>query len=60
MFGFIGSSDSHNAATNIEENNQIGKSGLQDPAPKVRLAQSPTAARFRENSVPGIVDVWAT
>ncbi len=58
-FGFIGSSDSHNAATNTEEDNQIGKSGLQDPTPKERLAKTSTAARLRENSVAGIAGVWA-
>ncbi len=59
-FGFIGSSDSHNAASNVEEDNQIGKSGLQDPTPKERLANTITGARLRKNLVAGVAGVWAT
>ena len=58
-FGFIGSSDSHNSASNVEENNQIGKSGNQDPTAKDRLADSFAAARLRKNLVAGLAGVWA-
>ena len=58
-FGFIGSSDCHNAASNVEEDNQIGKSGVQDPTPKERLANTPTAAILRKNLVAGLAGVWA-
>lgn len=58
-FGFIGSSDSHNAASNIEEDNHTGRSGLQDATPKERLANTTFARMLRENSVAGLAGVWA-
>lgn len=58
-FGFIGSSDSHNSATNAEEENHIGRSGLQDATPIERLANTTFASMIRENSVAGLAGVWA-
>lgn len=58
-FGFIGSSDSHNSASNAEEDNHIGRSGLQDPTPLERLANTTFASMIRANSVAGLAGVWA-
>lgn len=59
-FGVIGSTDCHNGASNIDENNNIGKSGLQDPTAKIRMANLPSGPRNRQVSVAGVAGVWAT
>ena len=58
-FGFIGSSDGHNGASNTEENNNIGKSGLQDATPEVRLGKTDANKRNRQVAVAGLAGVWA-
>lgn len=59
-FGVIGSTDCHNGASNFEEDNNIGKSGLQDPTPVVRMGNAPANVRNRDVSVAGLAGVWAT
>ena len=59
QFGFIGSTDCHNGASNHEEDNNIGKSGLQDPTPEVRMNKSPSSIRKMQTSVSGLAGVWA-
>lgn len=59
QFGVIGSTDAHNGASNFEEDNNVGKSGLQDPTAKKRMSDSPASARNRQNSVGGLAGVWA-
>ena len=58
-FGFIGSTDCHNGASNIEEDNNIGKSGLQDPTAEIRMSQTIAQTRNRQGSVGGVAGVWA-
>ena len=58
-FGVIGSSDSHNGGPNVEENNNIGKSGMKDPTPEVRLKNDKAGPRNRKSSVAGLAAVWA-
>ena len=57
-FGFIGSSDSHNAATAVEEDNYFGKIGLADPTPALRL-NPPEARLTKFMSAAGLAGVWA-
>ena len=59
QFGMIGSTDCHNGVSNIDENNNIGKSGVQDHTPEVRLSDTPASTRNREASVAGVAGVWA-
>ena len=59
-FGVIGSSDGHNGASNIEEANNIGKAGVQDPTPAIRLAKTKNSVRKLETGVAGVAGVWAT
>jgi len=57
-FGFIGSSDGHNGASAVEEDNFMGKLGVVDAKPEFRLDES----RERPNrywSAAGIAGVWA-
>ena len=57
-FGLIGSSDSHNAATAVEENNYFGKIGLADATPALRLnPPEPRLTKFM--SAAGLAGVWA-
>jgi len=58
-FGVIGSTDCHNGASNIEEDNSIGKSGVQDHTPEIRMNATPASAVNRQASVGGIAGVWA-
>lgn len=58
-FGVIGSTDCHNGASNIEEDNQIGKSGLQDPTPEIRMSDMKSGERIRKGAVGGVAGVWA-
>ena len=57
-FGFIGSSDSHNAATAVEEDNYFGKIGLADPTPALRL-NPPEERLTKYMSAAGLAGVWA-
>lgn len=59
QFGVIGSTDCHNGASNVEENNAIGKSGLKDPTPEFRLTDMKSGPRHRKSSVAGLAGVWA-
>ena len=57
-FGFIGSSDGHNGASAVEEDNYIGKLGVVDARPADRLDET----RKRPNkywSAAGLAGVWA-
>ncbi len=58
-FGVIGSTDCHNGASNIEEDNQIGKSGVQDPTPEIRMSDMKSGERIRKGAVGGVAGVWA-
>ena len=74
-FGFIGSSDTHNAAPGmVEERNYIGKVGRTDATPALRgsvppaggktwegVAQDPTTtvARYQSWGASGLAGVWA-
>jgi hypothetical protein len=62
-YGFIGDSDTHNAASTIEENNYTGKFGFEND-PKHRLNGPPgvseaAAKQVREFSSGGLAGVWA-
>lgn len=59
QFGIIGSSDSHNGGTNVEEDNQIGRSGDKDPTATDRLRQDDAGIVSRRASVAGLAAVWA-
>ncbi len=59
QFGLIGSSDSHNGGPNVEEFNNIGKSGIKDITPEVRLSKEVGGVRNRKSSVAGLAAVWA-
>lgn len=59
QFGVIGSSDSHNGGSNVEENNNIGKSGIKDPTPEIRMSKDVGGTRNRKSSVAGLAAVWA-
>ena len=57
-FGFIGSSDGHNGASAIEEDNFIGKLGIVDATPTIRM----DTTRLRPTkfwSAAGLAGVWA-
>lgn len=59
-FGFIGSSDGHNSAGAIDEDNYFGKIGINDPTPESRLAdESFGNLSPRLKSAAGIAGVWA-
>lgn len=62
-YGFIGDSDTHNAASAVEENNYTGKFGFEND-PKHRLEGPPgvseaAAQQVREFSSGGLAAVWA-
>ena len=57
-FGLIGSSDGHNAASAVEEDNYFGKIGNVDATPTIRLDQA-TKRRPRFFSAAGLAGVWA-
>ncbi len=59
QFGVIGSSDGHNGGSNVEENNNIGKSGIKDLNAEVRLSTGKGGLRNRKSSVAGLAAVWA-
>ena len=60
QFGIIGSSDSHNGGPNVEENNNIGRSGTKDLTPEQRLRNDKGGMITRKTSVAGLAAVWAT
>jgi hypothetical protein len=62
-YGFIGDSDTHNAASAVEEDNYTGKFGFEN-APRHRLEGPPgvseaAARQVREFSSGGLAGVWA-
>jgi len=62
-YGFIGDSDTHNAASTIEEDNYTGKFGMEND-PKHRLLGPPgfeeaNKQQIREFSSGGLAGVWA-
>ncbi len=58
-FGLIGSSDGHNSASSVEENNHIGKLGNIDALPENRIDDSKKFVRARYFSAAGLAGVWA-
>ena len=57
-FGFIGSSDGHNGASAVEEDNYIGKLGVVDATPELRLDEIVKRPN-RYWSAAGLAGVWA-
>ncbi|MEM1120242.1 MAG: DUF3604 domain-containing protein [Bacteroidota bacterium] len=58
-FGFIGSSDGHNAASSVEEDNHFGKLGNIDATPATRVGSDDKFVRARYFSAAGLAGVWA-
>ena len=57
-FGFIGSSDGHNAASAVEEDNYFGKIGNSDATPALRLEEN-NIRPAKYWSAAGLAGVWA-
>ena len=57
-FGFIGSSDGHNAASAVEEDNYFGKIGNSDATPTLRL-EDENIRPAKYWSAAGLAGVWA-
>ncbi len=57
-FGFIGSSDGHNGASAVEEDNFIGKLGTADATPEIRMNELPLRPT-KFFSAAGLAGVWA-
>ena len=58
-FGLIGSSDGHNSASSVEENNHFGKLGNIDATPEVRVGNNDKFLRAKYFSAAGLAGVWA-
>lgn len=58
-FGLIGSSDGHNAASSVEEDNHFGKLGNIDATPQVRVGNDDRFLRAKYFSAAGLAGVWA-
>lgn len=58
-FGLIGSSDSHNATTPVEEDNFTGKLGVADATPETRRKGSFVSKHNVYYSASGLAGVWA-
>ncbi len=59
-YGFIGSSDTHNAGGPYEESSYFGKIGREDGTPQVRLGQTlPIGNMLRSFGAAGLAGVWA-
>lgn len=60
QFGFIGSSDGHNGASPVEEDNYFGKLGVMDMSPDVRINKiEDRFLRYKEMSAGSLAGVWA-
>jgi hypothetical protein len=63
LFGVIGSSDSHNASTPVEEDNASGKLPLMDGTAGLRLGKSIWLPEFLQRAIrwgaAGLAGVWA-
>lgn len=59
-FGFIGSSDGHNSASPVEEDNYFGKMGNIDMNPEMRIGNEREILRRDKMSAGGLAAVWAT
>ena len=57
-FGFIGSSDGHNGASAVEEDNFVGKLGSADATPEIRMNEIPPRPT-KYFSAAGLAGVWA-
>ncbi len=57
-FGFIGSSDGHNGASAVEEDNYFGKLGNSDATPEIRLDNN-NLRPAKYWSAAGLAGVWA-
>ena len=58
-FGFIGSSDGHNSAGPVEEDNYFGKLGNIDMLPEFRIAEENVVLNRVRMSAGGLAGVWA-
>ena len=59
QFGFVGSSDSHNASSPVEENNYSGKIGRGDGTPQTRREGGSINSSNLHYSAAGLTGVWA-
>ena len=59
QFGLIGSSDGHNSAGPVEEDNYFGKFGVRDGTAKRRMNASGRFLSSKEMSAAGLAGVWA-
>lgn len=58
-FGVIGSSDGHNSASPVEENNYFGKLGVMDGDAATRSREDGKFLLYKEMSAGGLAGVWA-
>ena len=58
-FGFIGSSDGHNSAGSTDEDNYLGKIGINDATPESRMDTITKKFSPRLKSAAGLAGVWA-
>jgi cytochrome c553 len=58
-FGLIGSTDSHNASTPVDERNYTGKLGRGDATPEARRSGSTITSQIIKYSAAGLAGVWA-